>query len=182
MQTEAQKRAKIEASGSPRSSSRPFKTVHFGVGPKKRKASGGLETPILGWVAKNGRRRVASRRLETPFLGGELPSWTPPYMRGESLPPCPKGCGPPRERSRSDPWTVRDAKLVPTRFLIENFGDFCASDVGLRPFWVPKRVSGGSSGRVFRPFFPDAALHRFFVVFSVKNVQLEKNEKVRFDM
>ena len=23
--------------------------------------------------------------------GGE----TPPYMRGESLPPCPKGCGPP---------------------------------------------------------------------------------------
>ena len=58
-----QKRAKIEASGSPRSSSRPFKTVHFGVGPKKTegvgwprdayfgvgckkwKASGGLETP-----------------------------------------------------------------------------------------------------------------------------------------
>ena len=61
--------------------------------------------------------------------------------------------------------------------MIENFGDFCASDVDLRPFWVPKRVSGGSSGRVFRPFFPDAALHRFFVVFSVKNVKLEKMKK-----
>ena len=98
-------------------------------------------------------------------------------MRDESLPPWPKGCGPPWERSRIDPWTVRDAKLVPTRFLIENFGDFGASDVDLRPFWVPKRVSGGSSGRVFRPFFPDAVLHRLVVVFSVKNVKLEKMKK-----
>ena len=58
-----------------------------------------------------------------------------------------------------------------------NFGDFGASDVDFRPCWVPKRVSGGSSGRVFRSFFPDAVLHRFFVVFSVKNVKLEKMKK-----
>ena len=58
-----------------------------------------------------------------------------------------------------------------------NFGDFGASDVDFRRFWVPKRVSGGSSGRVFRHFFPDAVLHRFFVVFSVKNVKLEKMKK-----
>ena len=45
------------------------------------------------------------------------------------------------------------------------------------PFWVPKRGPGGSSGRVFRHFFPDAVLHRFFVVFSVKNVKLEKMKK-----
>ncbi len=58
-----------------------------------------------------------------------------------------------------------------------HFGDFGASDVDFRRFWVPRQVSGGSSGRVFRPFFPDAVLHRFFVVFSVKNVKLEKMKK-----
>ena len=63
------------------------------------------------------------------------------------------------------------------RLFPEMFAIFGASDVDLRPFWVPKRVSGGSSERVFRPFFPDTVLHRFFVVFSVKNVKLEKMKK-----
>ena len=58
-----------------------------------------------------------------------------------------------------------------------NFDYFGGSDVDLRPFWVLKRVSGGSSGRVFRLCFPDAVLHRCFVVFSVKNVKLEKMKK-----
>ena len=33
------------------------------------------------------------------------------------------------------------------------------SGVDFHRFWVPKRASGGSSGGVFRPLFPDAVLH-----------------------
>ena len=55
-----------------------------------------------------------------------------------------------------------------------NVGDFDVSGADFRPFGVRKRVSGGSSGRVFRTLFPDAVLHGLFVVFSVKNVKLEK--------
>ena len=63
------------------------------------------------------------------------------------------------------------------RIFPEILAIFGASDVDFRQFWVPKRISGGSSGRVFRPFFPDAVLHRVFVVFSVNNVKLEKMKK-----
>ena len=48
------------------------------------------------------------------------------------------------------------------RFFSGNFGDFWASDVDVKPFWVSKRVSGGSSRRVFRPFFQT----QFCIVFS----------------
>ena len=52
-----------------------------------------------------------------------------------------------------------------------------APDVDFRRFWLPKRVSGGSSGGVLRYLFPDAVLHRCFVVFSVKNVKNQKMKK-----
>ena len=73
----------------------------------------------------------------------------------------------------------QNLKIGPSknRFFSGNFGDFGFADVDFRPFWGPKRISGGSSGRVFRPCFPDAVLHRFFVVFSVKNVKLAKMKK-----
>ena len=58
-----------------------------------------------------------------------------------------------------------------------NFTVFGVADVDFRLFWVPKRVSGESSRGVFRLCFPDAVLHRFSVVFSVKNVTSQKMKK-----